>query len=66
MGIDVKASNPTWAKWLPSWPTSAHWYDKSRFRRYMAAHIANRGNVTVREFKRRSAGEAAGETDDAP
>jgi hypothetical protein len=48
--IDVKASNPTWAKWLPSWPTSAHWYDKGRFRRYMAAHIANRENITVREF----------------
>jgi DNA topoisomerase VI subunit B len=48
--IDVKASNPTWAKWLPSWPTSANWYDKSRFRRYMAAHIANRGDITVREF----------------
>ena len=48
--IDVKASNPTWDKWLPSWPTSPHWYDKSRFRRYMAAHIANRGNITVREF----------------
>jgi hypothetical protein len=48
--IDVKASNPTWAKWLPSWPTSPHWYDKSRFRRYMAAHIANRGAITVREF----------------
>jgi hypothetical protein len=26
--IDVKASNPNWYKWLPSWPTSAHWYDK--------------------------------------
>jgi hypothetical protein len=48
--IDAKASNPTWDKWLPSWPTSPHWYNKSRFRRYMAAHIANRGNVTVREF----------------
>ena len=48
--VDVKSSNPTWAKWLPSWPTSAHWYDKSRFRRYMAAHIANRGSITVREF----------------
>jgi DNA topoisomerase VI subunit B len=48
--INIKASNPTWAKWLPSWPTSAHWYDPSRFRRYMAAHIANRGNITVREF----------------
>jgi DNA topoisomerase VI subunit B len=48
--IDIKASNPAWTKWLPSWPTSAQWYDKSRFRRYMAAHIANRGNITVREF----------------
>jgi Histidine kinase-, DNA gyrase B-, and HSP90-like ATPase len=48
--IDVKASNPTWQKWLPSWPTCAHWYDPSRFRRYMAAHIANRGSITVREF----------------
>jgi hypothetical protein len=48
--IDIKASNPSWCKWLPSWPTSAHWYDKSRFRRYMAAHIAHRGDITVREF----------------
>jgi DNA topoisomerase VI subunit B len=48
--IDFKASNPTWKKWLPSWPTSAHWYDKGRFRRYMAAHISYRGNITVREF----------------
>lgn len=48
--IDIKASNPAWPKWLPSWKTSAHWYDQSRFRRYMAAHIANRGNITVREF----------------
>jgi hypothetical protein len=48
--IDAKASNTAWTKWLPSWPTSPHWYDKSRFRRYMAAHIAHRGNITVREF----------------
>ncbi len=48
--INIEASNPTWSKWLPSWPTSAHWYDQGRFRRYMAAHIANRGNITVREF----------------
>jgi DNA topoisomerase VI subunit B len=48
--INIKASNPNWEKWLPSWPTSAHWYDVSRFRRYMAAHIANRGSITVREF----------------
>ena len=48
--IDAVASDPTWSKWLPTWPTSAHWYDASRFRRYMAAHIANRETVTVREF----------------
>ena len=48
--VDIKASNPAWTKWLPSWPTSAHWYDASRFRRYMAAHIAHRGDITVREF----------------
>jgi hypothetical protein len=48
--IDIKASNLAWQKWLPSWPTSAHWYDPSRFRRYMAAHIAHRGDITVREF----------------
>jgi DNA topoisomerase VI subunit B len=48
--VDIKASNPSWIKWLPSWPTSPHWYDKSRFRRYMAAHIANRESITVREF----------------
>jgi Histidine kinase-, DNA gyrase B-, and HSP90-like ATPase len=47
---DVAASNPKWQKWLPSWPTSAHWYDVGRFRRYMAAHIAHRGDITVREF----------------
>jgi DNA topoisomerase VI subunit B len=48
--IEIAASNPAWAKWLPSSPTSAHWYDESRFRRYMAAHISYRRNITVREF----------------
>ena len=48
--LDVEASDLMWTKWLPFWPTSAHWYDKSRFRRYMAAHIAHRRGVTVREF----------------
>jgi DNA topoisomerase VI subunit B len=48
--IDIKASDPKWRKWLPTWPTSPHWYDSSHFRRYMAAHIANRDNITVREF----------------
>jgi hypothetical protein len=48
--LDVKATGPSWRKWLPCWPTSAHWYDLSRFRRYMAAHVANDEDTTVREF----------------
>jgi hypothetical protein len=48
--IDIKASNPTWTKWLPSWPTSPHWYNQSLLRRCMAAHIAHRGDITVREL----------------
>jgi DNA topoisomerase VI subunit B len=48
--LDFQATNPTWKKWQPSWPTSAHWYDLGRFRRYMAAHISHRGKITVREF----------------
>jgi DNA topoisomerase VI subunit B len=48
--LDVKATDPSWRKWLPCWPTSAHWYDLGRFRRYMAAHISNNDEVTVRSF----------------
>jgi DNA topoisomerase VI subunit B len=48
--LDFQATNPAWKKWQPSWPTCAHWYDQSRFRRYMPAHIAHRGKTTVREF----------------
>jgi DNA topoisomerase VI subunit B len=48
--LDFKASNSEWRKWQPSWPTSPHWYDLSRLRRYIAAHIANRDSVTAREF----------------
>jgi DNA topoisomerase VI subunit B len=52
--IDIAASDPGWQKWLPSEPTSAHWYDVERLTRYMAAHVArdaDRGyRRTVREF----------------
>ena len=54
--VEIDASNPKWTKWLPSWPTCVHWYDASRFRRYMAAHIAHRGDITVREFVSEFAG----------
>jgi hypothetical protein len=52
--LNVKAADPTWPKWLPSDPTSAHWYDDERFDRLMAAMVArdrdNGRNRPVREF----------------
>jgi hypothetical protein len=52
--IDVKATNPTWDKWRPRNPTSAHWYDRTRLQRYLSAHVARdrdlRRHRTVREF----------------
>jgi len=48
--LDAKATDPNWQKWMPTWPTSVYWYDVSRFRRYMAAHIAHHDKITVREF----------------
>jgi DNA topoisomerase VI subunit B len=50
-----KASDPAWAKWKPTDPTSPHWYDVARLRRLMGAYIAHdqdRGREprTVREF----------------
>jgi hypothetical protein len=49
------ASNPAWAKWCPSDPTSPHWHDEARLERLIAAYIAHeqdRGLTprTVREF----------------
>jgi DNA topoisomerase VI subunit B len=56
-GEVVAAADPSdsaWAKWRPSNPTSAHWYDQARLKRYIAAHVArdqDQGrNRTVREF----------------
>jgi hypothetical protein len=52
--VNVAATNPTWEKWGPRDPTSAHWYDQTRLQRYLAAHVArdrDRGrHRTVREF----------------
>ena len=36
----VKASNPSWPKWRPSDPTSAHWYEAKHLERLIAAYIA--------------------------
>jgi DNA topoisomerase VI subunit B len=46
------ASVTTWEKWIPSDPTSPHWYDQARLERLIAAYVSHdRGQSrTVREF----------------
>lgn len=50
----TEATNRTWAKWLPSEPTSPHWYTQEDFERLAAAylnHDQDRGaDRSVREF----------------
>jgi DNA topoisomerase VI subunit B len=50
----MTATEPAWAKWGPSEPTSAHWYDLERFERLAAANVAddqdNKTSRTVWEF----------------
>ena len=52
--INVAATNPSWEKWRPRNPTSAHWYDETRLQRYLSAHVARDRDLgrhrTVREF----------------
>jgi hypothetical protein len=54
--VEAEPSDLSWKKWLPSLPTSAHWYDLARFERYIAAHVAHDRDTgreperTVREF----------------
>ena len=50
----AEATDPRWRKWIPSDPTSPHWYDEARFERYIAAHVARDQDLgrdrKVREF----------------
>ena len=50
----VEATTQEWQKWLPSDPTSAHWYDQERLETLIGCYIAadrDGGRVrTVREF----------------
>jgi hypothetical protein len=54
--VEAQPSDPTWKRWTPSLPTSAHWYDLTRFERYLAAHVAHDRDAdrhpdhTVRDF----------------
>jgi DNA topoisomerase VI subunit B len=50
----VAATDPKWRKWLPSNPTSAHWYKPEQFARLVAAYLTHDADHdtsrTVREF----------------
>ena len=50
----IQATNPSWPKWRPSDPTSAHWYGPQRLERLIAGYIAHDEDAgrarTVREF----------------
>jgi hypothetical protein len=52
--INVAATNPDWKKWRPRDPTSPHWYNTQRLKRYLAAHVARDRDLgqrrTVRAF----------------
>jgi DNA topoisomerase VI subunit B len=51
---DVSAAEPHWRKWLPSNPTSPHWYDLNRLTRLIAAYVSHDADChtsrTVRAF----------------
>src|SRR4029078_7303165 len=50
----VAATDPAWAKWRPSDPTSPHWYSPARFEPLIAAYAAHdadrRCDRPIREF----------------
>ena len=50
----VRATDPSWKKWLPSDPTSPHWYREDHLERLVAAYITHERehgrDRTLREF----------------
>lgn len=52
--VRFKCTAPDWKKWLPSDPTSAHWYNPERLENLIASYIATERDGgrarTVREF----------------
>ena len=57
--------DPTWSKWLPSNPISAHWYDIERFNRLIVARrrrSAHRSRHLVSEFIATFRGMTRGDT----
>lgn len=52
--VAIEATDPSWAKWKPSDPTSPHWYTPDRLERLIAGYIAHDAagvsQRTIREF----------------
>jgi hypothetical protein len=48
--LTMQATAPVWAKWLPSDPTSPHWYGPEHLERLIAGYITNGREITVREL----------------
>jgi DNA topoisomerase VI subunit B len=46
----IKATAKAWEKWLPGYPTSAHWYKPENLERLIAAHLSHGCEMLVREF----------------
>ncbi|HUG71770.1 MAG TPA: hypothetical protein VMM76_28760 [Pirellulaceae bacterium] len=36
-----KATDPTWSKWMPNKPTSAHWYELAHLERLVGAYVTH-------------------------
>ncbi len=50
-------TDPLWKKWLPSWPTSPHWYSTKTLSNLIGAYVSNgSGEKTVRELVSEFAG----------
>jgi DNA topoisomerase VI subunit B len=54
MRREIRATSPAWKKWLPSDPTSPHWYTTDRFERLIAGYVSHDADMdrerTVREL----------------
>jgi DNA topoisomerase VI subunit B len=50
-------TDPDWQKWLPSWPTSPHWYSANALSNLIGAYVSNGSREkSVREFVSEFAG----------
>lgn len=54
--VTYKATNPTWKKWIPTNPTSPHWYTAAQLSELIAAYIRVGKDISVREFVSEFAG----------